>query len=117
VKNRDIFAFRPTLPSAGASKAAEVFRTMHLRRAFAVSTLALTLAGGFALAQPGHYVKHPEWKKGYHMSSSDWGRGSQVDWHAQHLRQPPAGYEWRMIDGNYVCANTSGVVFSVQVAK
>jgi Ni/Co efflux regulator RcnB len=96
---------------------------MQIRKALAVSTLVLTLAGGAAFAQDhpddahAHYVRHPEWKKGYHMPPPDWGRGAQVDWHAHHLRQPPAGYEWRLIDGNYVCANSGGVVFSVVVAN
>lgn len=105
---------------------------MHIRKALAVSTLALTLVGGVAVAQDhndqghhdqdnhnqkGHYVHHSEWKKGYHMNHDDWGRGEQVDWHAHHLHTPPAGYEWRLIDGNYVCANDSGVVFSVVIAK
>ena len=100
---------------------------MHFRKTLAVSTLGLMLLGGVALAQDHHdqdtqeqhsnYVHHPEWKKGYHMKHEDWGRGEQVDWHAHHLRTPPAGYEWRLIDGNYVCANSSGVVFSIVVAK
>lgn len=100
---------------------------MHLRKTLAVSTLALTLVGGVAFAQDhhdqdnhnqrSHYVHHPEWKKGYHMERNDWGRGEQVDWRAHHLHTPPAGYEWRMIDGNYVCANAGGVVFSVVIAK
>jgi len=100
---------------------------MHMRKAVAVSTLALTLVGGVAFAQDhhdqdnhdqhAHYVHHPEWKKGYHMQHNDWARGEQVDWRANHLHTPPAGYEWRLIDGNYVCANTNGVVFSVVIAK
>jgi len=100
---------------------------MHIRKTLAVSTLALTLVGGVAFAQDhhdqdnhdqhAHYVHHPEWKKGYHMRHNDWARGEQVDWRTHHLHAPPAGYEWRLIDGNYVCANTSGVVFSVVIAK
>lgn len=100
---------------------------MHIRKTLAVSTLALTLVGGVAFAQDhhdqgkqdqhAHYVHHPEWKKGYHMQHNDWARGEQVDWRAHHLHAPPAGYEWRLIDGNYVCANSNGVVFSVVIAK
>jgi Ni/Co efflux regulator RcnB len=49
------------------------------------------------------YVEHKEWKKGYRMKQEDWGRGERVDdWKAHQLRQPPRGYEWRSIDGNYV---------------
>jgi Ni/Co efflux regulator RcnB len=88
-----------------------------LARLFAASTLALTLTGGIAMAQdhPDHYVHHPEWKKGYHIKQEDWSRGAQVDWHAHHLRQPPAGYEWRQIDGNYVLCSGDGVISTVVV--
>ncbi|HUA97025.1 MAG TPA: RcnB family protein [Terracidiphilus sp.] len=98
-----------------------------LPRILAVSTLALTLTGGVALAQDhGHdeqaehhqqYVRHSEWRKGAHVRDEDWRRGEQVDWHAHHLRRPPNGYEWREIDGNYVMANSSGVIFSVVIAR
>jgi Ni/Co efflux regulator RcnB len=91
-------------------------------RALAVSTLALTLTGGVAVAQDHpddqhqQYVHHPEWKKGAHIRNEDWGRGQAVsDWHSHHLHKPPSGYEWRYIDGNYVCANNDGVIFSVVV--
>lgn len=95
-----------------------------LSRIFALSTLALTLAGGVAIAQDHpdqdhhqQYVRHDEWKKGYRMNHDDWSRGEQVDWQAHHLRHPPAGYEWRMIDGNYVCANADGVVYTTVVVR
>ena len=91
-------------------------------RAFAVSALALTLTGSVAIAQDHHddhhqqYVKHEEWKKGAKIRNEDWSRGEQVDWHAHHLRRPPAGYEWRQVDGNYILARPSdGVIFSVTV--
>jgi Ni/Co efflux regulator RcnB len=100
---------------------------MHMRKALAVSTLALTLVSGVAFAQDhhdqdnqdphAHYVQHSDWKKGYHMQHDDWARGEQIDYRAHRLHAPPAGYEWRLIDGHYVCANSSGVVFSVVVAK
>jgi len=93
-------------------------------RVFAVSTLALTLTGGIAFAQDHHddqhhqYVKHSEWHKGAKITHDDWGRGEAVaDWHAHHLHRPPAGYEWRLVDGNYVCANGDGVIFAVVVAS
>lgn len=101
-----------------------------LSRVLAVSTLTFALTGGVAFAQDHpqdhpddhhaqehhNYVKHDEWKKGAHIRNEDWGRGEQVDWHAHHLRRPPNGDEWRLIDGNYVMANSSGVIFSVVVA-
>jgi Ni/Co efflux regulator RcnB len=96
-----------------------------LCRAFAVSTLALTLTGALAFAQNHedhpdnqhqHYVHHSDWKKGHKISHDDWNRGEHVaDWQAHHLRRPPAGYEWRYVDGNYVLANNDGLIFSVVI--
>jgi Ni/Co efflux regulator RcnB len=86
-------------------------------RVLAVSTIALTLTGSIAIAQDQD-VKHDEWKKGQKIRTEDWSRGEQVDWHAQHLRKPPSGYEWRQVDGNYVLARPSdGVIFSVTVGR
>jgi len=95
-------------------------------RAFAVSTLALTLTGSLAFAQDHpedrdhhdqHYVHHDDWKKGHHISHDDWNRGEAVsDWQTHHLRRPPSGYEWRYVDGNYVLARPSdGLIFSVTI--
>ncbi len=88
-------------------------------------TLAFSLTGNLALAQDHpdaqaqhqKYVKHQEWKKGARIKDEDWSRGEQVDWHAHHLRQPPAGYDYRLIDGNYVLAKPDGTIFSVTVAR
>jgi Ni/Co efflux regulator RcnB len=96
------------------------------RNAIALSVLSSVLVSGAAFAQDhpdehhdNHtYVKHTEWKKGYHMRQEDWGRGEKVDYRTYHLRQPPSGYEWRLIDGNYVMAAiATGVVASVVVAS
>jgi Ni/Co efflux regulator RcnB len=63
------------------------------------------------------YVHHDEWKKGYHMNHDDWQRGQPVDYRTYHLRQPPRGYEWREVDGNYVMAAVAtGVIASVVAA-
>ena len=63
------------------------------------------------------YVQHKEWKRGYHMSQDDWNRGQPVtDWNAHHLKAPRQGYEWRQIDGNYVMADSHGVVTTVVIA-
>jgi Ni/Co efflux regulator RcnB len=64
------------------------------------------------------YVRHDEWKKGYHMRSEDWSRGERVDdYHTYHLSAPPHGYEWREVDGNYVLAAVAtGVIASVVIA-
>ena len=66
--------------------------------------MAAILSGGVAFAQDDHhdnrdnhhYVKHEEWKKGYHMRHEDWDRGEKVDYRQYHLRRPPNGYEWRL---------------------
>ncbi|HWB32903.1 MAG TPA: RcnB family protein [Acidobacteriaceae bacterium] len=65
------------------------------------------------------YVRHKEWHKGYHMQRQDWDRGERIqDWRAYHLRQPPRGYEWREVDGNYVMAAVAtGVIASVIAAS
>jgi Ni/Co efflux regulator RcnB len=68
--------------------------------------------------QQQHYVHHNEWKKGYHMHQEDWNRGERVDYRTYHLRQPPSGYEWREVDGNYVMAAiATGVIASVIAAS
>ncbi len=96
---------------------------MKFQKALALATLALTLTltGGTAFAEDHHdnhqYVKHEEWKKGYHMQHTDWDRGEKVDYRTNHLRRPPSGYEWRLVDGNYVLAAVAtGVIASVVVA-
>jgi Ni/Co efflux regulator RcnB len=64
------------------------------------------------------FVRHQEWRKGYHMRDEDWRRGERVDYRAYHLRRPPAGYEWREVDGNYVMAAVAtGIIASVIIAS
>ena len=77
----------------------------------ALAILSTSLMGGVAVAQDHHdnhtYVEHKEWKKGAVIQRGDWDRGDKVDYHQYHLSAPPNGYEWRMIDGNYVLVNVS----------
>ena len=79
--------------------------------ALGVAILSASLAGPVAIAQDHHdnhaYVEHKDWKKGGRMQQEDWNRGDKVDYRQNHLAAPPRGYEWRMVDGNYVLANTS----------
>ena len=101
----------------------------HLKQTLAIATIAAMLSGGVAFAQDHddhhndhhedhHYVKHNEWRKGYHMRHEDWDRGARVDYHQYHLRRPPAGYEWREVDGNYVLAAVAtGIIASVVAAS
>jgi Ni/Co efflux regulator RcnB len=89
-------------------------------KAFVLCALGLMLSGGAAVVAQDHYdnhhyVKHDEWRKGAHIRDEDWRRGEAVDWHKYHLHQPPSGYEWRLIDGNYVMANASTGVISMTV--
>lgn len=87
--------------------------------------IAATAANTQALAdehdnhQDNHqYVHHEEWKKGAKMRDEDWKRGEQVNYRDHHLRAPPHGYEWRMVDGNYVLAAVAtGVIASVVAAE
>jgi Ni/Co efflux regulator RcnB len=83
-----------------------------LHTVLALAILSTSLMGGVALAQDDHhdnhtYVAHKEWHKGAPIKQDDWNRGDKVDYHQYHLSAPPAGYEWRMIDGYYVLANIS----------
>lgn len=95
-------------------------KTLH--KVLALSTLAAMLSGGVAFAADDHhdnhhYVKHEEWKHGYHMRHEDWDRGEKVYYRTYHLHQPPAGYEWRLVDGNYVMARVdTGIIGSVVIA-
>jgi Ni/Co efflux regulator RcnB len=78
--------------------------------------VVMTVAAPAAFAQPGRgdFHRHNEWRKGYHMQHNDWARGRQVDWRSRKLRQPPRGYEWREVDGNYVMAAVAtGIIASV----
>jgi Ni/Co efflux regulator RcnB len=92
----------------------------NLYRILAVTTLSASLVAPMSFAQDHHdgYVRHDEWKKGYHMKSEDWHRGTPVDYKQYHLHTPPHGYEWRQVDGNYVLAAVAtGVIASAVVAS
>ena len=76
-------------------------------------TAALALTAGAAAAKP-----HPEWHAGAHIANEDWNRGQHFDYRAHHFNEPPAGYEWREVDGNYVLAAVAtGVIASVILAQ
>jgi len=96
----------------------------QIRKGMALSIVASSLAAPIAFAQDHHddhhdnhhYVRHEEWKKGYHMRHEDWDRGEHIDWHRYHLHEPPRGYEWREVDGNFVMAAIATGVISTVVA-
>ena len=91
--------------------------------AYALVICAIAVAATPALVRADDrdnhkYVHHDEWKKGAKIQDEDWKRGEQVDYREHHLRAPPHGYEWRMVDGNYVLAAVAtGVIASVLVAS
>ena len=96
-----------------------------MRAVFALPILALALASLPAVAQDHQdqdhrdnhtYVQHHEWRAGTKIHDEDWNRGEKVDYRQNHLRRPPAGHEWRQIDGNYVMARQDGTIVSVRVA-
>jgi Ni/Co efflux regulator RcnB len=76
-------------------------------------TAALALVAGSAIAAP-----HPEWRKGAKIAPADWGRGQHFDYRSHHLQEPPPGYEWREVDGNYVLAAVAtGLIASAIIAS
>jgi len=82
-----------------------------LHTVLALAILSASLSGGIAVAQDHHdnhqYVEHKEWRKGAALKHEDWDRAEKVDYRQNHLDAPPRGYEWRMVDGQYVLANSS----------
>jgi Ni/Co efflux regulator RcnB len=104
----------------------------RIYRILAITTLSASLIGPISFAQNhpddhhdarpddhhDDYVRHDEWKKGYHMKPDDWKRAQPVDYRRYHLKAPPRGYEWRSVDGNYVLAAiATGVIASAVVAS
>lgn len=96
-----------------------------IRAVFALPILAMALASMPAVAQDhpaqdhhdnNAYKQHQEWKAGAKIPQEDWNRGEKVDYRQNHLRRPPAGHEWRQIDGNYVLAKQDGTIVSVRQA-
>jgi Ni/Co efflux regulator RcnB len=43
-----------------------------------------------------------KWNRGQSLPAAYRGRNNYVDWRAHHLRQPPGGYQWVQVDGQYV---------------
>ncbi|MGA2851334.1 MAG: RcnB family protein [Terracidiphilus sp.] len=85
-----------------------------LNTVLAMTILSASLMGVAPIAQAlddhhdNHsYVEHKEWKRGAVIKHEDWDRAEKVDYHQYHLNAPPAGYEWRMVDGQYVLVNSS----------
>ena len=92
---------------------------------FALPLLALAMSGLPAMAQDHQdqdhrdnhtYKQHQEWKAGSQIQHEDWDRGEKLDYREHHLRRPPQGHEWRMIDGNYVMARQDGTIDTLRRA-
>ncbi|WP_353980396.1 RcnB family protein [Salinicola endophyticus] len=111
------------------------------RRLTALTLMAALGLGGAAQAHPGggpgpggppgharHHHHHGE--RGHdrhHEPARAWHPGGRVadryyrddrywvrDWHARHLREPPRGYRWLNIDGDYVLAAVAtGVITAI----
>jgi Ni/Co efflux regulator RcnB len=101
-----------------------------IRRSIALLAIAMTLSTGAVFADEQRddrdrlerhdhpYVRHREWRRGYHMRREDWSRGERIDYRRYRLRRPPRGYEWREVDGNYVLAAVAtGVIASIVIAS
>jgi Ni/Co efflux regulator RcnB len=114
----------------GSILTTEEFMMKKIHTMLALTILSTSLMGGAALAQQDQdrhdnhqdqdharqdqnrhdnhtYVEHKEWRRGAKIRHEDWDRGDQVDYRQYHLSSPPEGYEWRMVDGNYILVNTS----------
>jgi Ni/Co efflux regulator RcnB len=83
-----------------------------LHNILALAIVSSSLMGGVALAQDHHdnhtYVEHKEWKRGAAIKHEDWDRGEKIDYHQyKQLSAPPRGYEWRMVDDQYLLVNSS----------
>lgn len=112
----------------------------QVRKAIALSTLALMLAGSPIFAQdhhddakhddakhsshhdkqnqdPHHFVRHDDWKQGTRMKSDDWSRAVHVDYVHYRLAPPRPGYEWREVDGNFVMAAVATGIIAAVVAE
>jgi Ni/Co efflux regulator RcnB len=90
-----------------------VLALAFLSTSLAGGVASTSLIGGVAMAQDqdhhdNHtYVEHKDWKKGAVIKHEDWDRADKIDYRQYHLSAPPRGYEWRMVDGNYVLVNSS----------
>ncbi len=96
-----------------------------IRAVFALPILAMALTAVPSFPQDHRdqehrdnhvYKQHQEWKTGSRIQQNDWNRGEKLDYRRNHLRRPPAGHEWRQIDGNYVMARHDGVIVSIRQA-
>jgi Ni/Co efflux regulator RcnB len=62
---------------------------------------------------------HHHWHRGDRVSADYMGPRYEVrDWRAHHLRQPPRGYHWVQVDGDFVLAAiATGVIVDVMLSQ
>ena len=62
---------------------------------------------------------HRHWHRGDRISTDYMGPRYEVrDWRAHHLRQPPRGYHWVQVDGDFVLAAiATGVIADVMLSQ
>jgi len=103
---------------AGIQVPGVLMKTIRVALALPLLAIALTSMPVMAQDHPENhtYKQHSEWKTGSKIQQEDWNRGDKVDYRQNHLRRPPAGHEWRQIDGNYVMAKQDGTIVSVRQA-
>ena len=63
----------------------------------------------------GPPVPHQDWRAGQRLPDNYRGGNYVVnDWRGHGLRQPPRGYEWHQVNGDYVLAGiATGVITSI----
>lgn len=74
--------------------------------------------GGHGGPDHGGPVPHRDWHNGDRLPS-DYRQNRYVvgDWHQHGLRQPPRGYHWVNVNGDYVLAGiATGVIASIMLA-
>jgi Ni/Co efflux regulator RcnB len=90
---------------------------MKSRRSMAAAVaIALALAPiiDLALTIDAAQAQGHRWQRGQTLPAEVLRSGPNVDYAAQRLRQPPAGYGWFSLDGQLVLASlSSGLILEV----
>lgn len=92
--------------------------TLLIAAAVAVPAISMAQDRDDHKAEPQHVDQQrgagPDhaWHKGDSIPAEYRGKSHEVtDWKARHLRQPPSGYHWVQVNGDFVLAAiTTGVI-------
>jgi hypothetical protein len=95
-----------------------------MKTLFLLVVAAAALLAGSAGAQPPggntgwgqDYLVH-QWSRGEHIGRDDWKAAARIDYRQVGLSPPPAGCEWREYNGQYILADSHGLIASVVVDK